>query len=532
MTAFEIIPFILFLVVIGTAIAERINVPYPLILVVAGLLVGFVPGIPNWHPPSNLVLPLFLPPILFAAARLISWEDIKNNFGQLISLAILLVIATTLAIAWILHAVIPMIPLGVAFVLGAIVSPTDAIASTSILNRMNAQRHVIRSLEMESLFNDSISIVLYNLAVLFVFMGSVSFAPISLHLLIVGLAGIAVGLMFAYFTGLIIQEFLTESENELPIIMSLILAYVAYLFAERVGASGVLAVVAAGLFHKRTERTIQAHTRLSEKSVWDTLIFFLNGLIFIVIGLQFPNYLSKVRYIPLHQLLFFSGITIATMITLRFIWISVSAYIASLFARFRKYPKTKHPFSWREVIISSWSGMRGLVSLALAIALPISISDTTPFPYRDLIVFLTIITILFTLIVQGLTLPFLIKFLKAEKSEKPTQRKTTEIYRHLTRQAIAHIEQMETDQHSCSVAAKKLVDNYYANRLLKFQISHETNCEEHDVGQEAEILLAKILDYERSLLHKMRAYGEISEEIYMRILTKIDRDEVGFASYK
>jgi CPA1 family monovalent cation:H+ antiporter len=532
MTAFEIIPFILFLVVIGTAIAEKINVPYPLILVVAGLLVGFVPGIPNWHPPSNLVLPLFLPPILFAAARLISWEDIKKNLSQIASLSILLVIATTIAVAWILHSVIPAMPLGAAMVLGAIISPTDAIASTSILHRMNTQRYVIRGLEIESLFNDAVSIVLYNLAVLFVFMGSVNFTPISTHLFVVGLGGVAIGLMFAYFTGLIIREFLTESENELPIIMSLILAYVAYLFADRVGASGVLAVVAAGLFHKRTERAIKAHTRLSEKSVWDTFIFFLNGLIFIVIGLQFPNYLLKVHDIPWHQLLMFSGITIAVVIGLRFIWISITAYLTTLFARFKKHTKTKHPFSWREVIISSWSGMRGLVSLALAIALPVSISDTTPFPYRELIIFLTIITILFTLIIQGLTLPFLIKLLKAEKNNKSVRKKTTEIYRHLTKQAIAHIEQLDTDEHLCSAAAKKLVDNYYTNRLLKFKISYETNCDEHDVGQEAEMLLAKILDYERNLLHKMRAYGEISEEVYMRILTKIDRDEVGFASYK
>ncbi len=532
MTAFEIIPFIIFLVVIGTAIAERINVPYPLVLVIAGLLVGFIPGIPNWHPPSNVVLALFLPPILFAAARLISWEDIRNNTSEIISLAVFLVIGTTLAIAFILHWIVPGMPFSAALVLGAIISPTDAIAATSILNRMKTERHLVRSLEVESLFNDAISIVLYNMAVLFVFMGSINFSNTSGHLLLIGLGGIAIGLMFSYFTSLIVKEFLAESENELPIIMSLILAYVAYLFADRFGASGVLAVVAAGLFHKRTEREIKARTRLSEKSVWDTFIFFLNGLIFIVIGMQFPAYLARVSDLPTKKLILFSVVTIIVVILLRFIWVAATSYLRATFTSYRKNKGSFQAFSWREVLISSWSGMRGLVSLALAIALPVSLSNTTPFPYRDLIIFLTIITILFTLLVQGLTLPALIKFLKAEKSDIPILKEAAAIYKDLTKQAIEHISRLEADEHVCSSVAKKLVNNYYTNRLLQFKVSLETECDAHEIGKEAEALLSKILEYERRLLHKLQIEGKISEEVYIRILSKIDRDEVGFASYK
>lgn len=532
MTAFDIIPFILFLVVIGTAIAERINVPYPLVLVVAGLLVGFIPGIPNWHPPSEVVLTLFLPPILFAAARLISWEDIQNNITEIISLAVVLVIVSTMVVGWVLHWIVPAMPLSAALVLGAIIAPTDAIASTSILHKLNAQQQVIRSIEVESLFNDAISIVLYKMAVLFVFMDAINVTQVSIHTILVGLGGIAVGLMFSYFTSLIVKEFLTESENELPIIMSLILAYVAYLFAVRIGVSGVLSVVAAGLFHKRTERTIKARTRLSEKAVWDTFIFFLNGLIFIVIGMQFPTYLRKVSYLPASQLILFSIVTIVILILLRFIWVSMTAYIATRIARLRKSKTQITEFSWREVVISSWSGMRGLVSLALAIALPVSISDTNPFPFLNLIIFLTIIVILFTLVVQGLTLPYLIKVLKLEKTDIETIKEATKIYRKITKQAIEHISKLEETEHVCSIASKKLVDSYYANRLLQFKVSYQTECDTHEVGHEAESLLAKILDYERKLLYKMRSNGEISEEVYMRILSKIDRDQVGFASYK
>ena len=531
MTAFEIIPFILFLVVIGTAISEKINVPYPLVLVVAGFIVGFIPGIPNWHPPSNIVLMLFLPPILFAAARVISWEDIQNNLVEIISLSIVLVVISAIAVSLALHWAIPSMPLSSALVLGAIISPTDAIASTSILNKMNAQKHMIRTIEVESLFNDAISIVLYKMSVLFVFMGDINVGQVSFHTVLIGLGGIIVGLMFSYFTSLIIKEFLAESENDLPIIMSLILAYVAYLFAERVHVSGVLSVVAAGLFHKRTERMIKARTRLSEKSVWDTFIFFLNGLIFIVIGMQFPSFLKKVSYIPSRQLILFSAITIFMLVFLRFVWVTFTAYFSFLICHLRKSKKISG-FSWRQVVVSSWAGMRGLVSLALAIALPVSISDTNAFPFRDLIIFLTIIVILFTLVVEGLTLPYLIKLLKLQKTDIPTLKETTKIYRKLTKKAIEHFNELEKEEHICSIAAKKLVDNYYTNRLLQFKLSYETECNTHEVGHEAELLLGQILDHERKLLYHMRNSGEISEEVYIRILSKIDRDQVGFASYR
>lgn len=532
MTVFEIIPFILFLVVIGTAIAERINVPYPLVLVFAGLIVGFIPGIPNWHPPSEIVLPLFLPPILFAAARLISWEDILNNLAEIVSLSFLLTVITTVAIAWILHEIVPEMPFSAALVLGAIISPTDAVASSSILNKLNAQQHLVRSLEIESLFNDAISIVLYYMAVLFVYMGGISITHITTESIMSAFGGVAVGIMFSYFTGLIIKGFLTGSENKLPIIMSLILAYVAYLFANRIGVSSVLAVVAAGLFHKRTERTIKAKTRLSEKSVWDTLIFFLNGLIFIVIGMQFPMSLVKVNYLPVSSLILFSIIIIVTLILLRFVWVTFTAFLSSLLARLRKRKKIPGAkFSWREVLISSWAGMRGLVSLALAIALPVSLSAIQPFPYRDLIIFLTIVTILFTLIIQGLTLPYLIKFLNAEKSDMATFKKVTKFYRRLTEEAIEQIDELIDPKDPSSIAAKKLVDNYYKNRLFRFKIPYESESDSREVIHTAEKLLAKMLGHERKLLHQMRTDSEISEEIYMRILSKIDRDEVGFSSY-
>lgn len=531
MDTLQILPFILFTVLIVTAVAERIRVPYPLLLVVAGLVVGFAPGIPSWHPPSDIVLPLFLPPILFAAARTISWRDTRNNLGAIFSLSILLVIVTTLFLAFILYWSIPKMPFESALVLGAIISPTDAVAATSVLSRMNVRQSIIRTIEVESLFNDATGIVLYKMALLFVLLGNVHPLALSWQALFMGAGGIAIGLLFSYFTSLIVDQFLKHSENNLPIIMSLILAYVAYLFAERIGASGVLAVVAAGLYHKKTERTTNPNTRLAETSVWETLIFFMNGIIFITIGIQFPSYLHKVNFLTPMELITCSLVTILALLGLRFLWAGCAIYTTEFFGRFRKNFKSSIIPAYKRILLVSWSGMRGLVSLALAVAIPLSLESGKEFPFRNLIIFLTILTILFTLLVQGLTLPWLVKKLKLGKDDLAELQKIEEIYQQLTDKAIQNIDQLEESTQHYSTAAKQIVEQYYANRRLHLATQTDTEAT-LTMRVEAENLLGKILQKEREMLTKLRVQGDISEEIYLKILRKLDRDEVGFVSYQ
>lgn len=533
LNALEILPFILFIVVIVTSISKRINVPYPLLLVIAGLVVGFIPGIPNWHPPTDIILPLFLPPILFAAARLVSSQDIKSNIVTIGSLSIGLVIGTALLIAFVLHLFIPQMTFGTALVLGAIISPTDTTAANAILSRMNIRQHIIRTVEVESLFNDAMGIVLYKAAILFVYLGTINLSHVGGQTILVGLGGIAVGLVFAYFTRLIVEQFLFESDSELPIIMSLVLAYVAYMFADRVGVSGVLAVVAAGLYHKKTEQKIGANARLSETNVWTTLIFFLNGILFISIGMQFQSYLQKVHYLPTIDIIIFSVLTILTLIVLRIVWVTLTNYIPSLFRRKQTIKGDKIPgFPYQKVFIVSWSGMRGLVSLALAIALPEMLSSTAAFPYRSLIIFLTLMTILFTLLVQGLTLPILIHYLDAGKDDKRELRRIATTHQKLTQKALDYIGKVQEDQEKYSSEAKNLVKDYYKNRLLQFTTTQETHLDAHEIGENASQLLAEVLQYERNALAKMLSKNKISQEIYIRVLRKIDRDEVGFSAYR
>lgn len=528
MTTLTSLPFILFIVVVVTAIAENINVPYPLLLVIAGLVVGFIPNIPSWHPPSDIVLALFLPPILFSAARLISWQDVKQHIPIILSLSVFLVLFSAVAIAFLLCWLIPGVNFATGLILGAIIAPTDVIAANSILTKMNVPRHMTRTIKVESLFNDACGIVLYKTALLLAVGHSLTLPAISHEVLLTGLGGVAIGLLFAYISGIIIKQFLSHSENHLPIIMSLILAYVAYWFAEKLGASGVLAVVAAGLYHKKTERSVSASTRLAEKTVWDTLIFFLNGLIFISIGTEFPAYLSSVSYLPISELVLFSVTTIISLLLLRVVWVTATTAVDQYLWRRRSGKMGPPLISWKKSFIVSWAGMRGLVSLALAVALP-TLSSTDPhLPIRDLIIFLTIITILFTLLVQGLTLQPLIQFLAVSKNHEEELKKMRGIYQELTEKALDHINTADIHPtHVEGLGAREIVATHYSNRLR-----HTLSPSHPQQHKHAESLLTRMLQFERDLLLKMREQGDISEEVYLKILLKLDRDEVNFSSYK
>jgi len=531
MTTLEVLPFILFIVVVVTAVAEHVNVPYPLLLVMAGLLVGFVPAMPSWHPPQDSVLAIFLPPILFSAARLIAWRDIRINLGTIFSLSFVLVVLSATFIAFVLNYFVPQMPFSAALVLGAIVSPTDTVAATAILGNMNVRQHLIRRLEIESLFNDAMGITLYKTALLMVYLGTLNVGEFASQSVLTSIGGIAVGLVFAYFTGVIIQQFLRHTANELPIIMSLVLAYVAYLFAERLGVSPILAVVAAGLFHKRTERTIEAKTRLAETTVWSTFIFFLNGLIFITIGTQLPTYLARVSYLSTSELLLFAFLTIVALLVLRLFWVTVTNTVSLLIAQIRFGKKNKMKFSWPETIITSWAGMRGLVSLALAIAIPETIQNEEIFHFRDLIIFITIITILFNLIVQGLSLPIIVRWLRANRDDANESMQIEAIYDQLTRKALKSIRDMNLSDNHYVPAAIQLVENYYANRMLHMTLPQQAEQDTQHIRLQAEALLSSMLNLERTTLDQMRKTGEISEEMYIKIVRKMDHDEVGFSSY-
>ena len=408
MQLIQITIFLLLCAVLLGWVARRAEIPYPIALVLGGAALGFVPGLPQFSFDPEFLLVLVLPPILYQAALLTSWRDFKANLKPIGLLAIGLVLATTLAVGTGLKMLIPDIPWAAAFVLGAIVSPPDAVAATAILSRLSIPRRVVTILEGESLVNDASGLVLYKFAVAAALTGTFSLFDASTQFILVATGGLAVGaLMGLLFVS--IHRHLGDAFIE--VLLSLSVPYLAYIFAESFHVSGVLAVVAAGLVRGRyAPEIVSAKMRILARSVWNILVFLLNSLIFILMGTQLSGIVGRLTGYSVWELATTATFVSVVAILVRFLWVYPASYLPALLS-----PKLRGRHSLppeEEVFIVSWCGMRGIVSLAAALALPVQIANGAPFPYRDLIIFLTFVVIAVTLVVQGLSLTPLIRVLK------------------------------------------------------------------------------------------------------------------------
>jgi CPA1 family monovalent cation:H+ antiporter len=389
-------------------LAARLKVPYPIFLVLGGLSLSFIPNLPRVVLAPEIVFLLFLPPILYYAGLMTSWRDFKANKRPIGLLAFGLVLFTTALVAVAAHYLVGM-SWGAGFVLGAIVSPPDAVAATAIMSKLRIPKRIITILEGESLVNDATALVAYRLAVLAVVTGQFSLGGAAGRLVWVSIGGVAVGLIVGVVVAWIRPRLKDDGVEGL---VSLITPYAAYLPAEHLGVSGVLAAVAAGIYISRRIPSITtSHSRLRLYALWDAWIFILNGLVFILIGLQLPVVVERLREANTTHLLRDSLLISGIVILLRMLWVFPATYVPrKLFPAIRRKDPAP-PFG--HVFITAWTGLRGIVSLAAALALPVTLADnTTPFPHRDLIIFITFVVILVTLVVQGLSLPLLIRWLK------------------------------------------------------------------------------------------------------------------------
>jgi Na+/H+ antiporter len=388
--------------------ARRFNFPYPIALLVGGGVLGFIPLVPRLPLNPGLILVLVLPPILYQAAALTSWRDFAVSIRTISLLAIGLVAATTLAVGAALKFLMPDIPWAAAFAFGAIVSPPDAVAATSVLSRMNIPRRVVTVLEGESLVNDAAALVLYKFAVAAVLTGTFSLLDASAQFAGVAVGGIACGIL----TGLvfvIIHRRLGDVFIE--VLTSLLVPYVAYVFAESLHTSGVLAVVAAGLVRGRHAPVVaSAEMRILSRSMWNVTVFLLNMLVFVLIGMQLSGSVARLGHYSVATLLADGALLSAVAIMVRFAWVYSALYLPRRLSAVLRRSEAPPPEA--EFFIMSWCGMRGIVSLAAALALPVALADGTPFPYRDVIIFFTFVIIAATLVLQGLTLPALIRRLR------------------------------------------------------------------------------------------------------------------------
>ncbi len=393
----------LFVVAVALAyLARGIGVAYPILLVLGGLALGFLPGLPSIELDPDIVFLLLLPPILFGAAYSTPIRDFRANARPIGLLAIGLVLFTTVVVGLVAQVVVPGIPAAAAFALGAIVAPPDAVAATAIFRRLGVPRRIVTILEGESLINDASALIAYRFAVVVAMGGVFSLGEAGLSFVGIGLGGVLVGLV----VGTVLTEgWKRTNDPTLEIMVSLLAPFAAFLPAEALGLSGVLAAVVAGLIAgRRAARVLSPDARLMGRGVWDIVIFAINSFAFMIIGLQLPRILDSLSGTPPGQLLTQAVAISAAVILARIVWVFPATYLPRrLSARIRArdpYPPPK------AVFVVSWAGMRGAVSLAAAMALPLT---PDAFPERDLVIFLTFSVIIATLVGQGLTLPWLVR---------------------------------------------------------------------------------------------------------------------------
>jgi len=401
----EIIVLLLAAVAALAVLAHKIALPYPIVLVLGGLALSFVPGLPEVRLNPDVVFYFVLPALIYPAALFTSWRDFRRNLRPILLLAIGLVLATTLAVAGIAHSIVPALPLAAAFALGAIVSPPDAVAAATIIRRLGVPHRIQVILEGESLVNDATALVALQFAVAALVTGTFSPAYATSRFLWAAAAGIGIGLLVGVAMRWV-QSHLDDPPVQITI--SLLTPFIAYLTAEHLHASGVLATVAAGIFLGwHSPLMITARTRLQAYAFWETIVFLLNGFVFIVIGLQLPGILRAWNRESLTGAILSASIICTAVILARFMWVTPAAYLSRLIKSERRRRDAIQ--SWQHIAIVGWTGMRGVVSLAAAFALPLALPNGRPFPGRDYILFVAFSVILVTLVLQGLTLPLLIR---------------------------------------------------------------------------------------------------------------------------
>ena len=430
MENFTVVIFIMAILITLSAVTDKSKFPYPILLVIAGLIIGFVPALPDLAMDPEVVFLIFLPPLLYDAASKTSWHEFKTLIRPISALAISLVFFTTIAVAVSAHYLIPGFSWPLSFVLGAIVSPPDAVAATSITKGLGLNRKVIIILEGESLLNDASALVAYRFAIVAVATGTFVFWQAGLQFLLVAGGGIIIGILSGY-----LFVFAHKKINNNAIVetsLTLLSPFVAYLLAEHFHVSGILAVVSAGLIISwRAPEIFSYHVRMRTRIVWDTLIYLLNGFVFILIGLQLPAIIKDLGNYPLLALLGDGlWISLATIVV-RIVWVFAGAYWQNFFRR-KKHASGDDDHSsdtWKNVLIVAWTGTRGIISLAAALALPLTLENGDAFPKRHSIIFLSFVVIFVTLVVQGLSLPLLIRFLRVNpQSNEDSEEKELKLY--------------------------------------------------------------------------------------------------------
>ncbi|MHC5262526.1 Na+/H+ antiporter [Streptomyces sp. UC4497] len=509
--------------------ARRTPVPAPLLLVAIGLIASYVPWVPEYVLDPHVVLPLILPPLLHTAALESSYLDLRANIRPVALLSVGYVLFATLAVGWLAYELIPDLPLTAALVLGAVIAPPDAVAATAIARRVGLPSRLTTILQGESLVNDATAITAYKVALAAAVGEGASWAGGIQEFLVAAVGGVGVGLLLMvplHWLRTHLKEALLQNT------LSLLIPFLAYAVAEQVGASGVLAVVTVALYLGHRSWQVDFETRLQETAVWKVVAFILESAVFALIGLQLRFVLEGLGEYSVWQAIWYAVGVFVFVVVIRFVWSYPATYLPLwMSSRIRA---RESDTDWKRPLIVSWAGMRGVVSLAIAFSIPLVTEDGEPFPSRNLVLFLTFTTVIGTLVVQGLTLPPLIKLLKLPGRD--TQAETlaeAQAQNAASTAAEERVDELMQDERNC--LPTPLQDR------LRTVLERRRNSVWERLGQPNPVtgesaddtyrrLAREAIAAEREVFVRMRDERRIDDEMLRTLLRKLDLEEA--AAYR
>jgi Na+/H+ antiporter len=516
METLELLVGLLAAVAVVVRLAGRTPIPEPVLLMLAGLAVALIPGLPEVELDPELILALFLPPLLYWAALHTDLRDLRGNLRPIALLAVGLVLATTAAVAVLGHVVLGL-PWAVAVVLGAIVSPPDPVAAVAVAGRLGLPRRMVTILEGEGLLNDATALVLFRMAVAAAVSGTFSIVEAGGELAVSAVGGTAVGLVVGWVGSRVLRR---VSEAPVENTVKLLLPYVAWLAAERVHASGVLAVLACGLLMSRHWGSISSGARLQARQLWDWLVFVLEGLSFVLVGVQLRTVVEGIEGRSLTDLALAALALNLVVVVVRLAWVYPASWLPRLSARVRE--RDPYP-GWRSVTVVGWAGMRGVVTLALALAIPTEVAGGEPFPDRNLVVFLAFTVIVVTLVGQGLSLPAVIRWLGVGSDDEGAAGDGRRALARLSEVALDHLDALDPESDGVPTELVDRLRERYRTRLA--HLDQQVDESPPDSTRAYAELVHDLLGAQREELRRLREQGAVTPEVARRLDHDLDAEE-------
>jgi monovalent cation/hydrogen antiporter len=516
MESLELLVGLLAAVAVVVRLGGRTTIPEPVLLVLAGLAVALIPGLPDVELDPELTLALFLPPLLYWAALHTDLRDLRANLRPISLLAVGLVLVTTAAVAVLAHSLLGL-PWAVAVVLGAVVSPPDPVAAVAVAGRLGLPRRVVTILEGEGLLDDATALVVYRVAVAAAVSGAFSIGEAAVELAVSAVGGTAVGLAVGWVGSRILRR---VSEAPVENTVKLLLPYVGWLAAERMHASGVLAVLACGVVMARHWGAISSGARLQARQLWDWLVFVLEGLSFMLIGVQLRTVVEGIEGRSLADLALAALALNLVVIAVRLVLVYPASWLPRLSPRLRE----RDPFpGWGVVTVIGWAGMRGMVTLALALAIPTTVAGGGPFPDRNLVVFLSFSVIVVSLVGQGLTLPLLVRRLGVGAEDDGPAGDSRRALARLSEVALDHLDALDPEADGVPAEVVERLRERYRTRLAHLD-------QQGDEGQPGGTrayaeLVHDLLAAQREELRHLRQEGDVTGDVARRLYHDLDVEE-------